>query len=86
MLFYKWGYSWDQIKLLYTARAKDWADKKQIDYQFLVDLAGAALGSKKPSGAVGLDNGEGIDELTEEKEAELRMSLGDDDFERLYKK
>lgn len=86
MLYYKWNYSWDQIKTLYTARAKDWANKKKIDYQFLVDLASAALGSKKNDRAIGMDDGSVEEELTEEQEAELRMSLGDADFERLYKR
>lgn len=87
VLYYKWSYSWEEIKTLYVAKSKDYAKKKQIDYQFLIDLAQAALGGgKKQEGEYGMDTGEGIEEITPEQEAALREALGDEDFERMYKK
>jgi hypothetical protein len=83
--FYKWGYSWLEMKELYVAKSKEYADKKQIDFQFLIDLAKAALGGGGGSDNdnYGLDTGDGLDDMTEEQETEMRLVLGDD-FDTLY--
>ena len=57
---------------------------RNIDYQFLVDLASAALGGKKNDDAsFGMDTGEGADEMTDDQEAALRAALGED-FDGIY--
>jgi hypothetical protein len=81
--YYKWGYSWLEIKDLYIAKNKDFVEKKQIDYQFLIDLAKAALGGGGKDETFGLDTGEGIEEMTPEQEAAMREALGED-FSRIY--
>lgn len=84
MRYYKWGYSWNEIKGLYIAKEKDRAKRRQVDYEFLIELASAALGSgKKSDGSYDLDSGEGLENMTEEQEAELRLALGDD-FDKIY--
>lgn len=54
-----------------------------MDYQFLTDLACAALGGKKQEGVYELDSGDGLDTMTPEQEAELREALGED-FDKVY--
>jgi hypothetical protein len=70
---------------LYLAKMKELVQLKSADYKFLIELASAALGgkSKKGDGQYELDDGEGLDEMTPEQEAELRQALGDD-FDKLY--
>ena len=48
-----------------------------------MELTSAALGGGKKEDEVGLDTGEGMDELTEEQIAEMKIMLGED-FARLY--
>lgn len=48
-----------------------------------MELTSAALGGGKKEDEVGLDTGEGMDELTEEQIAEMKIMLGDD-FDRIY--
>ena len=87
VIYYKWNYSWDEIKRLYQVKTKDWASKRKLDYEFLIDLASAALGGKKKGeGEYGLDEGDGLDEMTPEQEQDWREILGDAEFERLYGK
>lgn len=82
--YYKWSYSWDELKNLYIAKSKEYAQKRQQDYKFLLELTSAALGGGKKDGEIGLDDGQGIEEMTEEQEANMRAMLGDD-FDRVYK-
>jgi len=53
-------------------------EKRSVDYDFLVQLATAALGGKSSEEQVGVDTGEGIEEMTAEQEANLRAMLGAD--------
>jgi len=43
-------------------------------------------GKKKGEGEYGLDEGDGLDEMTPEQEQDWREILGDAEFERLYGK
>lgn len=61
------------------------AERTNTFCTFLVDLVSAIYGGKKEDGEIGLDDGEGMDELTDEQIAEMKIMLGDD-FERLYGK
>lgn len=83
MRHYKWGYSWEEIKSLYIAKETDRAKKRQVDYEFLIDLASAALGGKANTDSYDLDSGEGINDMTEDQEKALREALGED-FEKIY--
>lgn len=79
MIYYRWGYSWGEILKLYKSKQSEWVQKRSADYDFLVSLAKAALGGKSSSGdEVGLDDGEGIDEMSEEDMAGLKLALGKD--------
>lgn len=61
------------------AKSKEYAEKKSYDYEFLTELATAAFGGgNSTEGAVGLDDGEGVDEMTDDQEAAMRLMLGDD--------
>lgn len=71
------------MKGLFEAKCKEYAEKKEIDYQFLVDLATAALGGGKKEDELLLDDGEGLDEITPEQEEALRAALGSD-YDKLY--
>lgn len=52
---------------------------REQGYKFLVDLASAALGGKSSSeGEVGLDSGEGMEEMSEEDLAAMKLMLGKD--------
>lgn len=79
-----WGYSWDELKKFYIQKNKEDNTQLQSLCSFLVDLVGAVYGSKKSDGEVGLDDGEGMEDLTDEQIAEMKIMLGDDDFNRLY--
>lgn len=84
MRYYKWGYSWPELKELFKAKNKEYAQKKEMDYKFLIELTTAALGGKgKKDGEIGKDTGEGLEEMTEEQEAALRLALGED-FDKIY--
>lgn len=84
--YYKGSYCWDEMKELYIAKQKERAQSRNIDYQFLIDLASAALGGKKSEEGIGLDTGEGAEDMTPEQEAMWREVLGDSEYERMYLK
>jgi hypothetical protein len=81
---YKWRYSWPELKRLYIGKQQEYAELKQIDYQFLVELASAALGGGKKEGDYGVLEDDAFDELTEEQEKQWREVLGDAEFERKF--
>jgi hypothetical protein len=79
VLLYRWNYAFDEIEILYTAKIEEFVERRSMDYEFLVNLAKAALGGdSKKEGEYGMDDGEGFEERTEEQDAELRAALGDD--------
>ena len=81
-----WGYSWDELKKFYIQKNKEDNQQLQSLCTFLVDLVGAVYGGKKSDGEVGLDDGEGMEDLTDEQLADMKLMLGEQDFERLYGK
>ena len=84
VLYYKWGYSWKELQDLYVAQCQEYAERRTIDYEFLVELASAALGGgKSDEHTVDLDGGEGLEDMTPEQEEALRAALGAD-FDKLY--
>jgi hypothetical protein len=82
-LYYIWGYSWNEILSYYKQKNKEYVDKRKVDFDFMIQLAKAALGSGSGEDGYTLDTGEGIEDMTDEQEAELRLALGDD-FDKLY--
>lgn len=79
VLYYKWGYSLEELKDMYAAKSREYSYKKKLDYKFLIDLTKAALGGGgKSSDDVPLDDGTGIAERTEEQDSAMREMLGDD--------
>jgi len=81
---YGWNYSWPQIKDLYIQKNKEVSERTSTFCTFLVDLVGAIYGSKKEDGEIGQDTGDGLDDLTDEQIAEMKIMLGSEDFNRLY--
>ena len=83
--FYRWNYSWPQIKELYLQKQKEVADLEKVRFDFLVELASAALGGGKSGdeNEIGMDDGN-LDEVSPEQITELRMMLGEEDFVRQY--
>lgn len=49
-----------------------------------MDLVSAALGGGGAKDEVGLDTGEGLDELTDEQLQQLKEVLGEKDFAAMY--
>ena len=85
MKHYKWGYSWSEIKHYYIQKSKETAERTNAFCSFLVELTASALGSgKKDEEEVGLDTGEGMEQMTDEQLANLRAVLGDADFVKMY--
>lgn len=82
-LYYEWNYSWSEILKFYQRKQREWAERKEMDYEFLVQLAQAALGGKKKEDEYTLDTGEGLDELDYDKIAGLKLALGSD-FKAIY--
>lgn len=82
-LLYRWSFSWTEILKFYQRKQKIYADRKQVDFDFLCKLAQAALGGKSEEGTVELDSGDGLDEVSEDQEAALRAALGDD-YDKIY--
>lgn len=75
--YYKWCYSLDELKELFKQKSADYVEKKKVDFDFLVQLATAALGGKQKD-TFGEDTGEGVHERTEEQDAAMRAMLGED--------
>jgi hypothetical protein len=71
------------MKKLYILKNKEQNDRMQTFCTFLVELVSAVYGGKKSDDEVGLDDGEGIDELTDEQIEQMKAMLGDD-FAKLY--
>lgn len=84
--FYKWNYGWQQIKALYIQKQKEESDKTNQFCEFLVELTSAAFGGGKSDNPdeVGLDTGEGSDEMSEEDQARMIATLGEKDFYNLF--
>ncbi|BCS54038.1 hypothetical protein [Geobacter sp. SVR] len=49
-----------------------------------MELTSAVLGGKKGDDGIGLDNGEGMDELTDEQITTMKAVLGEADFSKMY--
>ena len=81
---YKWGYSWGEIKNLYIQKQKESADKTNNFCTFIVDLVSAIYGGKKSEDEIGLDDGSGADELTEEQIANMIEQLGQKGFYDIF--
>jgi len=64
-------------------KSKEYSEKVGALCTFAVDLVSAIYGGKKEEGEIGLDTGEGMDDLTDEQIAEMKIMLGPD-FNRLY--
>lgn len=67
-------------------KCKEDAQRTSQFCEFLVELTSAALGGGKKSaeGSVGMDTGEGMEELTEEQIAMWKDVLGEQEFARMY--
>lgn len=81
-------YSFDELIKFYNRKQKIYFDRTSANYDFLVQLTQVALGGGKRQSTEGeieasLDNGEGIDELTDEQISNLKQVLGKD-FASLY--
>lgn len=85
VLYYKWGYSWQELKQFYVNKQKDANERMSTFCEFLVELVSAALGGGKSSeDAVGLDAGEGLEEMTDEQLEMWRCVLGEKEFQQMY--
>jgi len=84
-LYYKWSYSYNEIIKFYQRKCKIYYDRFNLAVEIAVDIVSAALGGKKKKteGEVGIDSGDGLEELTEDQEAALREALGED-FDKIY--
>lgn len=78
VLRYKWGYALSDILDLFKVKMTQYAELRRQDYEFLVELAKAALGGGTKEGEYALDSGEGLEDLSDEQAALLREALGDD--------
>lgn len=78
VLYYKWGYSYEEIAKYYKAKTKEYMTKREADYKFILDVVGAVFGSKKSESEIHKDDGAGIDTRTDEQDAAMREMLGDD--------
>lgn len=78
-----WNYSWEELKKFYIQKNKETSERTQAFCEFLVELVSAIYGGKKED-EITLDTGEGMDDLTDEQIAEMKIMLGDADFARLY--
>lgn len=82
--YYRWNYSWNQMKELFILKNKEQNDRLQALCSFLVELTSAAFGGKSSSEDVGMDNGEGAEEMTDEQLEMWKQVLGEAEFEKLY--
>lgn len=78
-----WNYSWDDLKKFYIQKNKETSERIQAFCEFLVELTSAAFGGGKKEDEITLDTGEGLDDLTDEQIAEMKIMLGDD-FAKVY--
>jgi hypothetical protein len=87
VIHYKWLYSFSELIKFYQRKQKIYFDRTSANLEFLVSLTQAALGGKRQSAEgeieASLDDGEGLDELTDEQIANLKQVLGKD-FASLY--
>lgn len=81
-LFYRWNYSWTELLKFINRKYKIYAERKRTDFDFLVKLAEWCFGGSSDE-SYDVDTGEGIEDMTEEQEAALRLALGED-FDKLY--
>lgn len=81
---YGWNYSWLQIKELYIQKSKEKSEQLQVLCSFLVDLTQAAFGGGKSDNEITTDSGDGVEDLEPEQLEEMKIMLGDEDFNRLY--
>jgi hypothetical protein len=84
VLLYRWNYSWKEIKKLYSRKQKIYLERREVDYEFIVKIAQACMGGgKSDDGAVGLDDGSMLEEMSDEQIADMKEMLGED-FAKLY--
>lgn len=72
------------MKELFILKNKEQNDRLQALCSFLVELTSAAFGGKSSSEDVGMDNGEGAEEMTDEQLEMWKQVLGEAEFEKLY--
>ncbi len=82
--FYGWNFAYEEIKDLYIQKHREIAERTNTFASFLVDLTTAAMGGGNKHNEVGLDDGDGLDEMTDEQIENLRDMLGEEDFARMY--
>jgi hypothetical protein len=85
---YRWSYSWEDLRKLYIQKQKEEMDKTNAFCTFLVELTSSALGGGKSDNPdeVGLDTGEGMDDITDEQLDMWRSILTPKEFDSLYGK
>lgn len=84
VLHWKWGHDWPEIRKAFIQKQKEQIDRTNAFCKFLIELTQAAFGGKKSEEEIGLDSGEGIDELSDEQLENLRNVLGEADFQTMY--
>lgn len=80
---YRWCYSWEEIKRYYIQKNREIGDRTSSFASFLVELVSSAMGGGKKDDEVSLDDGEGMDEMTDEQLETMKMMLGED-FAKIY--
>lgn len=72
------------MKELFIIKNKEQNDRLQALCEFLVELTSAAFGGKSSSEEIGMDTGEGVEDMTEEQLEMWKEVLGAEEFQRLY--
>lgn len=72
------------MKELFILKQKEQNNRLQALCEFLVELTSAAFGGKSSSEEIGMDTGEGIEDMTEEQLEMWRQVLGEEEFQRMY--
>lgn len=82
---WKWGYVWPEIRKAYVQKSKEQMERTNAFCEFLMKLTQAAFGGgSKSEDEIGLDTGEGLDEISDEALENLKAVLGESDFNKMY--
>lgn len=82
--YYRWNYSWLDIKAMFIQKQREVADHTNAFCEFLVELVSAAVGGGKDPEVIGLDTGEGKEEMSEEQVEMWRGILTPAEFAAQY--